>query len=100
MYSEETKTDRYKSFKGIDCFKNAITVLNHALKILEDTDFFNEFWQKFIEKLSDSYHNKEENEEKLLYHICSNVYYLDELFELAEDEEAIKALEKCEEECC
>jgi N(2)-fixation sustaining protein CowN len=35
-----------------------------------------------------------------LYLVCSNSFYLDELFEKAEDEEGIRALNACELECC
>lgn len=99
MNEKSVQPNRYESFEGINCFENSRVVLKYALNILETPEYSNKFWDKFIEQIPESFY-KGEDDEKHLYIVCSNVYYLEELFDLAEREDALNALEKCEEECC
>jgi hypothetical protein len=95
--------ERYVSFKNIDCFENACVVIDNMLRVLENPSNMNIYWKKIVPMIPKAYYSRNEKddpEEKLLYFVCSNSFYLDELFEKAEDEQAIMALNKCEHECC
>ncbi len=95
--------DRYVSFENIDCYNNAIEVID-AMKELFDLhkESKNDFWVSFEEKLPEDY-NKEytkDGSHDILYLVCANVYYISDLFEEYEFEKGIKLLEKAEMECC
>lgn len=95
--------ESYVSFKDIDCFENACGVIDNLLRICEKPEFNNVYWEKFITKIPKAYYSrnpKEDPTEALLYLVCSNAFYIIELFEEADDEMAIQSLEKCEQECC
>ncbi len=95
--------ESYVSFKDIDCFENACEVVDHLLRICKDPKNNNAYWEKFIEKIPQAYYDrdaKKDPNEALLYLVCSNAFYIIELFEQLDDEDAIYALEKCEQECC
>lgn len=99
---EEQKTkkpDRYISIEGIDCFGNSLVVIQEALRILEQPEYKNAFWDLFLKKLPEDYTSREQRH-NLLYLVCSQVYYLEELFEQADSKEGIEYLGKCEYECC
>lgn len=104
MSKNEIRIDeRYISFNNIDCFENACVVIDNMLRVLENPKNMNIYWKKIVPMIPSAYYSrnpKDDPEEKLLYLVCSNTFYLDELFEKAEDEEAIMALNKCEQECC
>jgi len=95
--------ESYVSFKNIDCFENACCVVDNLLRLIKNPEYNNPYWEKFVEKLPAAYYSrdvKQDPSEALLYHVCSNAFYIIELFEDSEDEEAIHALAKCEQECC
>lgn len=101
---KEIRVDEsYTSFKNIDCFENACSIIDHMLRLLEEPKNNNAYWEKFVPKIPKAYYSrnpKDDPSEALLYLVCSNSFYIIELFENAEDEDAIHALEKCEQECC
>jgi len=101
---KEIRVDEsYVSFKNIDCFENACSVVDNMLRILDEPKNMNAYWEKFIPKIPKAYYSrdaKDDTKEELLYLVCSNSFYIIELFEEVDDEEAIYALEKCEQECC
>ena len=95
--------ESYVSFKDIDCFENACGVIDNLLRLCENPKYNNAYWEKIIAKIPKAYYSrdaKQDTTEELLYLVCSNAFYIIELFEEAEDEEAIHALDKCEQECC
>lgn len=95
--------ESYVSFKNIDCFENACSIIDNMLRLLEEPKNNNAYWEKFVAKIPKAYYSrnpKDDPSEALLYLVCSNSFYIIELFENAEDEDAIHALEKCEQECC
>jgi len=95
--------ERYLSFKNIDCFQNAVLVIDSLIRVLQDPKNMNPYWEKILPTVPDSYHSKDPKldvKEEVLYFVCSKVFYLEELFENAEDEIGINALRKCELECC
>lgn len=90
--------DRYVSFAGIDFEGNMNTVLGHLRRYIDDPEKTNPFWERFKSRLAAA--SKESGtfyDQLLLLH--SHVYYMVELFEDHDDEEALKALKKLEEEC-
>ena len=101
---KEIRVDEsYVSFKNIDCFENACSVVDSMLRLLEEPKNMNAYWEKFIPKIPKAYYTrdaKEDAKEELLYLVCSNAFYIIEFFEDLDDEEAIHALERCEQECC
>jgi hypothetical protein len=101
---KEIRVDEsYKSFKDIDCFENACLVVDNMLRLLEEPKNINAYWERFIPKIPQAYYSrdpKDDTKEELLYLVCSNSFYIIEFFEELEDEEAIYALDKCEQECC
>ncbi len=104
MSKIEIRVDEsYVSFNNIDCFENACVVLDHMLRVLEDPKNMNIYWKKIVPMIPKAYYSrdpKDDPKEEVLYLVCSNSFYLDELFEKADDEDAIDALNKCEQECC
>jgi len=101
---KEIRVDEsYVTFKDIDCFKNACDVVDHLLRLSKDPRYGNAYWDKFITQIPQAYYDrdpKKDPSEALLYLVCSNAFYIIELFEDANDDEAIYALDKCEQECC
>ena len=104
MSHHEIRIDeRYVSFENIDCFENACVVVDNMLRVLENPDNMNLYWKKIIPMIPKAYYERNaglDESEELLYLICSNVFYIEELFEKAEDEQGIESLRKCELECC
>ncbi len=104
MATQEIRVDEsYTSFKNIDCFENACLVIDHMLRVLKNPDNNNAFWEQFVAKIPEAYHTrnaKDDSKEALLYLVCSNSFYISELFENADDDLAMDFLDKCEQECC
>lgn len=104
MINKEIKVDEsYISFKNINCFENACEVLDHMIRVLKKPNTMNIYWEKILTMIPSAYYERDENsdsKEEVLYLVCSNAFYLDELFESAEDVLAINSLNKCEQECC
>lgn len=92
--------ERYVSFENIDCFENACLVLDAFFALLDQTPKANNgFWEKFKSKIPANYHSRTPDED-VLYLVCSNVFYLEELFENYDFAQGINALNKAELECC
>ena len=80
MKSIDTETvDRYVSFMNIDCYQHASDVIDTIIEVTKDERYSNRFWEVFIEKIPQSYYEKK-SDEKVLYHVCSSVFYIEELF--------------------
>jgi N(2)-fixation sustaining protein CowN len=104
MKTNEIRIDeRYVSFENIDCFENACLVIDALLRVVENLEHVNLYWKKIIPTIPQAYYDrnpKSDEKEELLYLVCANVFYLEELFENADDEFGIEVLRKCELECC
>lgn len=91
-------TDRYKSFAGIDCDGNSQRVIETLLRHLEDPARRNPFWDAFQVKLREA--AEDPTKPDALRLVCSNVYYIEELFEACDDSDGLALLAQLEEECC
>lgn len=104
MQTDEIRIDeRYVSFKNIDCFENACVVIDNMLRVLEDPVNMNLYWKKIVPMIPQAYYERNaalDVNEALLYLVCSNVFYIEELFENAEDDAGLDSLKRCELECC
>jgi hypothetical protein len=103
MHDVDRVNERYVSFQNIDCFSNALAVIDLMIETTKNPENDNPYWQKMRAELPQSYYKrdvKEDKSEELLYFVCSKVFYLEELFEEAECNEGLEALKKCELECC
>ena len=96
--SEEV-VDRYVTFKNINCYLRAKEVLEHVVRVVNSQENPNPFWKNYIEKMPESFYTGVEDEE-LIYHVCANVFYIDDLFERAGDEAALAIMDKAEFDCC
>ncbi|MBP7489934.1 MAG: N(2)-fixation sustaining protein CowN, partial [Azospira sp.] len=59
----------------------------------------NKYWEYFVAKIPPGYYSGEPTED-LLYLVCSNTYYIEELFEKFDDAEGLQLLQRAELECC
>lgn len=94
-----TDTDRYVSFRGIDCDANSLAVIAAIRRHIDQPDRTNAFWERFKDRLAsaDAVHARTADGLCLL---CSHVYYIEELFEEYDDEDGLALLRKLEDECC
>jgi hypothetical protein len=95
--------ERYVSFENIDCFENACLAIDRLLAVTEEAEHVNLYWKKIIPTIPQAYYDRDakaDGKEALLYLVCANVFYLEELFEEAGDEAGLGALRRCELECC
>lgn len=90
--------DRYVTFSNINCYERARRVMTAAKRVIQAAPP-NPFWQRFLDKTPASFESGEEDE-ALLYHICANLFYLEELFEAAQDSEGLALLDTAEPDCC
>ncbi|MDD2791360.1 MAG: N(2)-fixation sustaining protein CowN [Sulfurimonas sp.] len=95
--------DRYISFENIDCYNNAKLVLDAIYELFVDIpEAKNEFWERFETKLPEDYANTPLDDlgRDTLYQVCSNVFYIEELFERFEFQKGLDALQVTEFDCC
>lgn len=95
--------DRYVTFENIDCYRNAVEVLDAMHELFtKNTEAKNEFWERFLDNIDSNYHEVYSKAEckDILYHVCSNVFYISDLFEEYKFEKGIELLEIAEMECC
>ncbi len=86
-------TDRYLTFRGIDCEGNARRIMEHIDRHLAIPGHSNAFWELFAKK------RKNDGLDDLLLIHC-NINQIEELFETWNDAEALALLQQIEEECC
>lgn len=89
---------RYISFAEIDFDGNICRVLTHLRRYIDDPALTNPFWERFKQRLAKADAEAVPVADKLLL-LHSHTYFMVELFEEHEDEEALAALRKLEEEC-
>ena len=94
--TDKDAADRYLSFEGIDLEANMADVLGHLRRHFA-AGRGNAFWDRFEERLAAADSGEGASDRLLLMH--AHVYYMRELFEEYEDEEALAALARLEEQC-
>ncbi|MEY4504033.1 MAG: hypothetical protein RL154_325 [Pseudomonadota bacterium] len=95
--AQEEVVDRYVSYLNIDCYKKASDVIDCIYEATLNSK--NEFWKAFKAKIPLAYFDKNPDE-KVLYLVCSHVFYIEELFEATEFQKGIELLQGCEYDCC
>jgi N(2)-fixation sustaining protein CowN len=95
--------DRYVTFENIDCYNDAKNVLDTMYELFSEVpESKNEFWVRFESKLPLDYQNNPLDElgRDTLYQVCSNVFYIEDLFEQHEWEKGLNFLKNAEFDCC
>ncbi len=90
--------DRYVTFLDIDFEGNMARVLEHLRRYTDNPETGNAFWDRFKQRLANIEAGKNSITDKLLL-LHSHCYYMVELFEDHDDEQALKDLKILEEEC-
>jgi len=91
--------DRYVSFKGIDCEGNSRRIIDWLYMHIDDPAKTNAFWERFRAKLAVAEDPLKRQADGLCL-LCSNIYYIADLFEEHDDEEGLAMLRRLEDECC
>ena len=99
---ETTATDRYVTFKNIDCEGNSKRLIAMLRRHIDDPAKCNAFWSQFKDKLArvgqpQQTHGRCLDELFLIHTYINNLY---ELFDEYQDSEALALLERIERECC
>ncbi len=99
---KSSSTDRYVTYKNIDCAGNSKRLMEMLRRHIDDPDKTNVFWEKFKEKLAlvgkPQQNNGRSIDELFLIHTYINNLF--EIFEEYEDAEALALLDRIERECC
>jgi hypothetical protein len=98
MIHSPAAQDRYVSFLDIDFEGNMAVVLGHMRRYIDNPATSNAFWERFKQRMAAIEAGSGSITDKLLL-LHSHVYYMVELFEDHDDEQALKDLKKLEEEC-
>ncbi|MFY9141880.1 N(2)-fixation sustaining protein CowN [Sulfuricurvum sp.] len=99
MDSTNANVDRYVSFMNIDCYQHASDVIGCILEVTADKQYTNLFWEAFKAKIPQCYY-EHQSDEKVLYHVCASVFYIEELFEESAHEAGLELMKNCEYQCC
>ena len=91
-------SDRYVSFADINFDGNMQAVLGHLHRYIDDPAKTNPFWEKFKLRMAKAEAEARPVADRLLL-LHSHVYFMVDLFEEHDDEEALAALQKLEYEC-
>ena len=97
------KKDRYVTFENIHCYNNAVKVLDAMYELFSQIpESKNAFWLRFEKELPTNYDKTyaKEGHRDILYLVCSNVFYISDLFEEYEFEKGSELLYIAEIECC
>ena len=95
--------DRYVTFENIDCYYNAKIVLDAMYELFAlQPESKNALWERFETKLPEDYANNPIDSlgKDILYEVCSNVFYIEELFDDYEFEKGLALLKTVEFDCC
>ena len=95
--------DRYITFQNIDCYNDAKAVLDAMYELfLLKPESKNDFWKRFETKLPEDYATNRLDDvgRDTLYQVCSNVFYIEELFEEYDFEKGLSSLKNAEFDCC
>jgi len=95
--------DRYVTYENIECYDNAVTVLDAMNELFElKPESKNAFWLRFENYIPEDYRGSyaKEGQSDILYHVCSNVFYIHDLFDEYEFSKGSDLLNQIEFECC
>ena len=95
--------DRYVTFENIDCYENAVFVLDVMNELFKEVpEAKNELWERFMSQIPENYKEVyvKEGCKDILYQVCSNVFYISDLFEEHDFEKGMEFLDRAELECC
>ncbi len=97
-----SKPDRYVSFVGIEGDKNSRELIGMLRRHIDDPQKSNRFWELFKDKLELVGRPDQNSGRSLddLYLIHAYINNIRELFELYDDQPALKLLEQIETESC
>lgn len=99
--SDEMTQARYVSFKGMNCDARAQAIADRALALAETPDWTNAFWDLFRDKVAKARDPAAPvGTPDVLYLVCSHVFYLEDLFDDAEDADGLGMLKMLEHDCC
>lgn len=90
--------DRYVSFSDIDFSGNMKKVMGHLFHYIDGPEKDNPLWKLFKERLAKANAADVPRQDQLLL-LHSHVYYMYDLFEEYDDDEAAADLAKLEQEC-
>ena len=93
---DSASADRYVSFCGIDCNKQANTLMEKLKQQIKELDPGNPWCRYFEQKFTQQAKIKHDN----LFFVGSQLNNLYDFFEEIEDQEALNMLWKLEMECC
>lgn len=96
------KTDRYKSFIGIEGDKNSRELIGMLRRHIDDPAKTNRYWELFKDKLERVCKPVEQGGRCMdeLYLIHAYINNIRELFELYDDQPALTLLDRIEAESC
>lgn len=97
--AKEESVDRYVTFMNIDCYKHASEVIDSILEVTKEEKNSNRYWEVFKQNIPQSYF-EQKSDEKVLYYVCSTVFYIEELFEKCDYTVGLELLKNCEYQCC
>lgn len=97
-----SSTDRYVTFRNIDCEGNSRRLMTMLRRHIDDPVRSNPFWEKFKDQLALVGRPRADGgrclDELFMIHTYINNLY--ELFETYQDEAALALLQQIERECC
>lgn len=96
MERSAVKTDRYLSFAGIACDRDASRIVSAIRDCLGDSEHPSPWQSYFATKLNEA----ERRGQDALYFVGSQVNAIRELFVHYACEDALRLLDRVEEECC
>ena len=99
MSQENNATDRYVSFIGIECDRNAERIVGFIERLAKGPASENAYWQAFLAKIEKSRAGDTATGDALFL-VHSHINLIRDLFEDYDDQEAMDLLEKVEIECC
>nr|WP_321455212.1 N(2)-fixation sustaining protein CowN [uncultured Cohaesibacter sp.] len=99
MTQKENATDRYVSFVGIECDRNAEKIIGFIERLAKGAARENAYWQHFLTKIEKSRAGDTATGDALFL-VHSHINLIRDLFEEYDDAEAMALLEKVEIECC
>ncbi|WP_316858373.1 N(2)-fixation sustaining protein CowN [uncultured Cohaesibacter sp.] len=91
--------DRYVSFVGIECDRNAERIVEFIERLATGAAKENAYWQQFLTKIEKSRAGDVKTGDALFL-VHSHINLIRDLFEEYDDKEAMALLEKVEIECC
>ncbi|ABK43708.1 conserved hypothetical protein [Magnetococcus marinus MC-1] len=99
MNTPAARPDRYQSFAHIPCDAMALKLLTHLEQLLQAEDTLEPFWQLFLQKAAIA-KQPQPGQADALKLICSNSYYIFDLFAAQQDQAGEAMMDELEYQCC